>query len=416
LLRRIRHSATVKEEKNEQIMSGPLKRKATRPWLGVAAVALGAFVVITTEFLPIGLLGLIASDLRVSAGVAGLLVAVPGAVAAVAAPLFTVLAGKVDRKLLLLVFLACVGLSNAGVAFASGLVTVLLSRILFGIGVGGFWTFAITIGRRLVPEASGSRATAFILAGVSIGAVAGVPIGTTLGSLAGWRFAFGSICVLTALVAAGLWLTLPSLPNQESVSTKRLLKLPVLRIGLIASALTAAGHFAAYTYLQPLLIRSAHLTYSNLSWTLAAYGVAGALGTFAAERAAAYDLRRTFVAVSVSLGISILLVEAFRAHPVAEVAVVVLWGAAFGALPVCTQIWTYQAAPAQFEAASALGMTVFQSAAAGSFGGGLLVDHAGIPSAFLFGGCLSLACALLLMRSAPLAFMDAGAPVGEAQG
>jgi len=396
-------------------MSGPLERKATRPWLGVATVALGAFVVITTEFLPIGLLGLIASDLRVSAGVAGLLVAMPGAVAAVAAPLFTVLAGKVDRKLLLLVFLACVGLSNAGVAFASGLVTVLLSRILFGIGVGGFWTFAVAIGRRLVPEASGSRATAFILAGVSIGAVAGVPIGTTLGSWAGWRFAFGSMFVLTTLVAAGLWLTLPYLPNQESVSTKRLfglLKLPGLRIGLVASALTAAGHFAAYTYLQPLLIRSAHLTYSNLSWTLAAYGVAGALGTFVAERAAAYDLRRTFAVVSVSLGTAILLAEAFRAHTVAEVAVVVLWGAAFGALPVCTQIWTYQAAPAQFEAASALGMTVFQSAvAAGSLGGGLLVDHAGIPSAFLFGGCLSLACALLLMRSAPLAFMDAGAPV-----
>ena len=101
-------------------MSGSLKRKATRPWLGVATVALGAFVVITTEFLPIGLLGLIASDLRVSAGVAGLLVAMPGAVAAVAAPLFTVLAGKVDRKLLLLVFLACVGLSNAVAAGSLG--------------------------------------------------------------------------------------------------------------------------------------------------------------------------------------------------------------------------------------------------------------------------------------------------------
>ena len=54
-------------------------------------------------------------------------------------------------------------------------------------------------------------------------------------------------------------------------------------IGFVASALTAAGRFAAYTYPQPLLVRSAHLTYSNLSWALVAYGVAGALGTFAAE-------------------------------------------------------------------------------------------------------------------------------------
>ena len=184
-------------------MSRPLRRTANRPWLAVATVTLGAFVVITTEFLPIGLLGLIASDLRASVGVTGWLVAVPGTVAAVAAPLLTVLTGKVDRKLLLLVLLACVGLSNAGVASAPGFATVLLSRILFGVAVGCFWTFAVAIGRRLVPEASVSRATAIILSGVSIGVVAGLPVGTILGSVAGWRFAFGSMSAMSMLVTAG---------------------------------------------------------------------------------------------------------------------------------------------------------------------------------------------------------------------
>lgn len=281
--------------------------------------------------------------------------------------------------------------------------------MLLGICVGGFWTFAVAVGRRLVPEAQGSRATAIILAGVSIGTVVGLPIGTALGALAGWRFAFGCVAGFAGLTVLSQFLLLSSLPNRD-VTTFALLaglfKIPAMRVGFLASALTAAGHFAAYTYLQPYLSRIVHLTPSGITWTLAAYGSAGIVGTFAGERAANRSLRWTFFGVSLSLGLAILTAAVFSADRIGSIAAVVTWGAAFGAVPVCTQIWTYRSSPERFEPASAMGITVFQIAlAAGSFGGGVVVDYAGLLPAFLLGGALALACGLLLLL--------ARAPSGE---
>ena len=376
-----------------------------RSWLAVASVATAAFVVITTEFLPIGLLGTIARDVHVSVGTAGLMVAVPGIVAAIAAPTLTLLTNKIDRRLLLIGFAALVMLSNVIVALSSRFAAILAGRVLLGICVGGFGTFAVAVGRRLVPGADGSRATAIILAGVSIGTVVGLPIGTALGALGGWRFAFGCIAGFAGLTVLSQSLLLSTLPNRE-VTTFGLLtglfKIPAMRVGFLASALTAAGHFVAYTYLQPYLSRIVHLAPATITWTLVAYGSAGIVGTFAGERAANRSLRWTFFSISLLLGLAILMAVVFGANRIGSIAAVVTWGAAFGAVPVCTQIWTYRSAPEQFEPASAMSITVFQIAlAAGSLGGGAVVDRAGILPAFLLGGALSLGCGLLLLLAQP---------------
>ena len=171
-----------------------------------------------------------------------------------------------------------------------------------------------------------------------------------------------------------------------------------MRIGFLASALTAAGHFAAYTYLQPYLFRIVHLAPSATTWVLAASGSAGIVGTFAGERAASLNLRWTFFGTAILLGSAIIMAAVLNGNCVTAIAAVVIWGAAFGAVPVCTQIWTYRSAPERFEPASAMGIAIFQIAlAAGSFGGGAVVDHAGVLPAFLLGGALSLSSGLLLL-------------------
>lgn len=302
---------------------------SVRAWLAVASVATGAFVVIATEFLPIGLLGRIAADTHVSVGTAGLTVAIPGAIAAVAAPSITLMANKTDRRWLLIGFAALVMLSNAIVALASSFAIILAGRVLLGISVGGFWTFAVASGRRLVTEAQGSRATALIIAGISIGTVVGVPLGTALGALAGWRFAFGCVSVFAAGTILCQLPLLSSLPNREAVSFGSLMKLfrvSAMAIGFLASALIAAGHFTAYTCLEPFLSRVVQLTPSRISWTLASYGAAGIAGTFAGERGAAKDLRRTFFGVSLLLGVAILVAASAGAHGVVAIGEVVLGG------------------------------------------------------------------------------------------
>ncbi|MBB5711834.1 MFS transporter [Sphingomonas xinjiangensis] len=371
-----------------------------RNWLGVVLVAFGSFVLVTAEFLPVGLLSEIAVDLGITKGQAGGLVAVPGLVAAISAPLATVVARNVDRRRLLVGLVLLIGISNVAVAAAPSLSIVLAGRVLLGVAVGGFWTFAAPLGRRLVPEQSGGRATTLIMTGISIGTVAGVPLGALLGHLAGWRAAFEIMAGLSLAVAITQAIVLPPLPADGRGGVRQLigvLRIRMAIVGFAAAALVACGHFTAYTYLEPYLVTIPKVGVAGLSATLAAYGAAGILGTIVAERALAADLRLAFMGVAGLAGSAIAAAALLGHSPVAGIGLVVVWGAAFGAIPPAVQTWAYRAAPERYEAGSAVLVTVFQiSLAAGSALGGAVVDNAGVATSFLVGGALFYAAALVL--------------------
>jgi len=356
---------------------------------------------VTSEFLPIGLLGPMAHDLRVSEGRAGLMVTAPGLVAAVAAPLLTSIAGRIDRRILLLILTGLIMLSDLVVASAPGLIPVLAGRMLLGMALGGFWAFAAAVGRKLVPDAWGNRATALILGGISVGTVAGVPIGTMIGDLVGWRFAFLAIAALGALLLLAQFVLLPPVPGNEGTNIGTLLaitRVPAVRVGYAAAALVAGGHFAAYTYLEPFLANHGWNGGSGLTALLAVYGVSGIAGTWAGERLATRTVATSFILVALVIAGSIRLAALAGDHGWAITLAIILWGAGFGALPVCVQIWTFEAATDQFETGSALMVTVFQLAVAlGALLGGRLVDGIGIGAAFSAGAALACLAAVILV-------------------
>ena len=167
--------------------------------------------------------------------------------------------------------------------------------------------------------------------------------------------------------------------------------------GMSAAALIAGGHFVAYTYLEPFLRGDVHLTSEAVSTTLAAYGVAGILGTMIGEKLLGWNLKLGFSAVALLASVAIAGAAAFDAVPVAAAVLVVIWGAAFGAVPLAVQLWTYHAAPDRFEAGSALLVTIFQIAlAGGALIGGRIVDAAGARAAFSTGSGLALFCAIVI--------------------
>ena len=359
-------------------------------WTAVASIAVATFVMVTTEFLPIGLLTAMASNLGVSEGRMGLAVTVPGVVAAVAAPALTVLAGSLDRRLVLLGLTFFIVASNLVVALAPNLSVLLIGRVLLGLNVGGFWAFAIAAGRRLVPEASGGRATSIISAGIAIGTVCGVPAGALVGHIAGWRVAFAVAGALSVLVLLAQMALLPKIRVTQAIGVSSLLdlfKVRQARIGLVATFLVAAGHFAAYTYFEPFLRHVTRMDQAMVTTALVLYGVAGIAGTFLGEAATARGVRLAFIGTALLLGFVVLLAPAIGSSTGLALGLVALWGLAFGAVPVCVNIWMYQAAPGAYEGGSALIVTVFQVAlASGAFGGGLVVDHAGLTAAFLVAG------------------------------
>lgn len=271
---------------------------APSSWTALAALGVAAFALVTTEFLPVGLLPYIADALGRSEGSIGLMVMLPGLLAALAAPGIILLAGKLDRRWVLTGLIALLTLSNVIVALASSFELVLFGRLLMGVAVGGFWTVGGSLGARLRPTRP-AQASAVILSGVSLGTVAGVPAGALLGDLLGWRWAFGVAGAIALLVLLLLLVVLPPLPAERGRGLhdlRRLLGLPKIRLGMAAVVLMFGGHFAAYTFISPFLLRITGIAPVALSVVLLAYGVAAFAGNLLGGWAAGRDARGTLVA------------------------------------------------------------------------------------------------------------------------
>ncbi len=252
-------------------------------WIAVASLAISTFASVTTEFLPIGLLTNIAASLHISEGTAGLMVTMPGIIAALTGPVLIIVSGRLDRRTVLLVLSSLLVVSNLLAALAPNLAIMLSARILLGLCVGGFWTFAPSATSHLVPAALQPRAMSYVLAGISVATIAGVPAGVLLGNLAGWRIAFTVSAFLAAMVLVLQIRVLPPMPPVRAIRPHELLT-PLshsgARLGLIVTLLIVAGHFAAYTYLRPMLHLVFGLSPQEITTLLLVYGVAGFAGTF----------------------------------------------------------------------------------------------------------------------------------------
>jgi predicted MFS family arabinose efflux permease len=371
------------------------RRSALKSWIAVLSVSLGAFVLVTSEFLPIGLLTLISAGLHVSHGTAGLMVTVPGLVAALAAPVMTIGAGRVDRRRLVLGFIALLVVSNLISALAPNFTVMLIGRILFGISLGGFWTIAVTLGGRLVPKPAMTRATTIIMAGISIATVLGVPAGTVIAGYAGWRAAFAAIGGIALLVGLVQLFVLPPIPPPPAPGVRQLthsLRHADVRLGLLTVAVVIAGHFAAYTYVTPFLKERGGTTPAVLSSLLLIYGVAGIVGNFAGGAAAARNLRGTVTGVVGLLAGAILLLPLAREHLAGVTLLLIAWGLAFGAMPISLNLWVFKAAPEALEGGAALMISTFQVfIALGSVLGGRVVDAFGTSAVMWSGGAAVMA-------------------------
>jgi len=369
-------------------------------WLAVASLAFSTFASVTTEFLPVGLLSGIAASLGITEGQAGLMVTMPGLVAAITGPLLIVASGRLDRRTLLLALSVLLVASNLLAALAQDLPTMLAARVMLGLVVGGFWTFAPGATGHMVPAAEQGRAISYVLAGISVATVAGIPAGALLGNLAGWRAAFAVTAAVSAIVLALQWKVLPPMPAARAIGVRDLLA-PLARraprILLAVALFLVAGHFVAYTYLGPILRQLFGMSPDGVGMLLLAYGAAGIGGTFLAGRLVARGVRATALAAAVTIGAVLLLARFIGPGSLAAAFTVLAWGGAFGFVPVAMTSWMQQASPDAPEAGQALLVAVFQTAIAlGAFIGGLAVDSRGIDGPVLLGGA-SLAIAGILI-------------------
>jgi predicted MFS family arabinose efflux permease len=372
-----------------------------RGWLGVLSVALGSFVLVLSEFLPIGLLPSIAADLHVSIGTAGLMVVATGLAGAVSAPVVTVLTSRLDRRIVLWGLTVLLIVADVLGAFAPSFGVLVIARVLLGVGIGGFWALGAGIASRLVAEPRVIRATSFITAGVSVATVVSLPLGAFVASVATWRLAFliGAAIGIVALIGQLAMLPkIPSLSRVRFATLGGLLTVSRARIGLIGTAFVFVAQFAAYTYVAPYLEDVVRVDSSTITLALLVFGIAGIVGNFVAGYTLSRNLLGTLGVAKFVLAAAVIALPLLAWSVPGVFVLLAVWGFVWGGLPLGMQTWMAKAAPSASESSLALFVTTIQlSLAAGSIVGGLAVSGFGIGFDFAMAGVIAAVGAILLI-------------------
>ncbi|HEY0814561.1 MAG TPA: MFS transporter [Pseudonocardia sp.] len=264
------------------------RRRAAEPRSGsggrVAALvglSLGAFAFVTLETLPIGLLEPIRADLGVSEAAIGSLVSVYAGVVVVSGlPLTYLLRTAPRRRVIAIVLLGLIG-CTVGSAAAPTYGVLVASRIGAALSQSLFWSLVVPTAGGIFPPSRRGRAVAMVFAGASIAAIAGLPAGTWLGQLAGWRAAFVGVAVV-GIVALGL--VVAYLPDRSDTQSRgevaeRRPAGPYLLV-VAALALLVTGSFTFFTYLSPYLTDVAMLSAGTIAAVLFVRGAFGVVGVW----------------------------------------------------------------------------------------------------------------------------------------
>ena len=250
--------------------------------LALLALTLSAFAIGTTEFVIVGLIPTMASDLNVSLPSAGLLVSLYALGVAIGAPVLTALTGKWNRKAVLLTVMALFVIGNLLAWQAPGYNTLIAARILTGLAHGVFFSIGSTIATGLVSKDKAASAIAIMFTGLTVALVTGVPLGTYIGQTFGWQATFLIVALLGLIALIGSAILVPSnlkQPPAAKISAQlKVLTQPRLLLVYAITALGYGGTFTAFTFLAPILENVSGFDSSSISLIMLVYGVSVAVG------------------------------------------------------------------------------------------------------------------------------------------
>ncbi len=377
-------------------------------FLALLALAISAFGIGTTEFVIVGLLPIVANDFGVSITLAGLLVSVYALGVAFGAPILTAATSRMPRKSLLLWIMVVFILGNTVAAFAPTFGILLAGRIVSAFAHGVFFSIGSTIAADLVSEDRRASAIAIMFTGLTVATVTGVPLGTFIGQLFGWRATFWGVAALGVIGLIATSLLVPgNLKKAAPASMKDQIKLITNGRLLLAFAITALGYggtFVAFTFLAPILEEITGFTSHTVSVLLLIYGIAIAVGNTIGGKAANRNPIRALLMMFVFQAIVLLLFTFAAPYKVTAVITLFAMGLlAFMNVPGL-QLYVVQLAeryvPSAVDVASAVNIAAFNlGIAIGAFVGGLVVDSLGFIHTPWVGAVMVGAAVLLTMWS-----------------
>ncbi|CAA2104941.1 MFS transporter [Variovorax paradoxus] len=385
--------------------------------IALLALTAGAFGIGTTEFVIMGLLMQVSTDLHVSITAAGLLISGYALGVAVGAPVLTIATRKLPRKTVLLALMAIFTLGNLACALAPSYEMLMAARVITSLAHGTFFGVGSVVATGLVAPEKRASAIAIMFTGLTAATLLGVPAGAWLGLQFGWRSAFWAVTAIGLLALVVLAAFVPRVRGEVKPAPLReelaVLARPQVLLGLAMTVLGFAGVFVVYTYIQPLLTRLTGLSESAVSPVLLVFGGGMALGNILggklADRAPMAAVLATLVALAAVLGA----MQFTIGTPFAAVVFVGLLGVASFATVAPMQLRVLEkASGAGQNLASSLNIAAFNLGnALGAWVGGVVIDHGpGLRSLGWVAALLTLAGLTIALWSRSL---DRREPRGE---
>lgn len=377
---------------------------AKRGRLALWALAISAFGIGTTEFVPVGLLASIAKDFDIGITLAGLLISGYAIGVAVGAPILTALTNRMSRKTLLMVLMVVFIVGNIVAAIAPTFELLMVARFITAFSHGVFFSIGATIAVQLVPAHKKASAIALMFTGLTVATVTGVPLGTFIGQAFGWRATFWGVAALGVIAIAASALLIPkNLKQSPPAKFSDMFKLVTngrLLLGFAITALGYGGTFVAFTYLTPILEDVTKIDSKLVSIVLLVYGVAVAIGNALGGRLANHNPTRALFWMFIMHAFIMIVMTFMIPFKVAGLIAVILMGlVAFMNVPGL-QLYVVQLAekyvPAAVDVASALNIAAFNvGIAMGSIIGGLVINSIGIVHTPWVGGIMVIGAVLL---------------------
>ncbi|WEZ15961.1 MFS transporter [Bacillus safensis] len=349
----------------------------------VYLLALAAFLIGTIEYIITGIIQMVADDLQVTTSAAGLLVTSLALSAAIGAPIVIALTINIDRRKILSWMLIIFAVSNIITSVSHSFEMVLMTRVLQGISGGTAIVVAMAVATRLVEREKRGTAIGIILMGLSSSLVLGVPIGTFLSSMIGWKALFAAIGLITLIPLIVVYRRIPSMKEQEPVTLGMQLSILKDKRILLAVAVTlfyVDGYSTLFTYLTPFLQESANLSITEISGILLLAGICSFLGS-SLGGVAADKKGPTFTIFSgIILQIIMLMLLAFvTGNLVVMVAVIMIWMIATWSTSPAQQLYLVTLVPKSPDIALSVNTSFIQFGfALGSGLGGLVLSRTSI--------------------------------------
>ncbi|PRS40120.1 MFS transporter [Bacillus sp. NMCC46] len=372
----------------------------------VYLLALAAFLIGTIEYIITGIIQMVADDLHVTTSAAGLLVTSLALSAAIGAPIVIALTINMDRRKILSWMLIIFILSNFITSVSHSFEMVMMTRILQGISGGTAIVVAMAVATRLVEREKRGTAIGIILMGLSSSLVLGVPIGTFLSSMIGWKALFATIGLITLIPLIVVYRRIPSMKEQEPVTLGMQLSILKDKRILLAVSVTlfyVGGYSTLFTYLTPFLQASANLSITEISGILLLAGICSFLGSSIGGIAADKKGPIFTIFSGIILQIIMLMLLAFvTGNLVVMVAVIMIWMIATWSTSPAQQLYLVTLVPKSPDIALSVNTSFIQFGfALGSGVGGILLSETSILNlSWISAGTVFLALLMTILMVA----------------